>query len=63
MEIIFSENIDLCKYDDFTTWRHEESPEYKKGDDDFRIRFDKTHKPFYCNFFESEICRNSEICN
>jgi len=63
MEIIFSENIDLCKYDDFTTWRHEESPEYKKGDDDFRIRFDKTHKPFYCNFFESEICRNSKICN
>jgi len=63
MEIIFSEQIDNCYYDDFTTWRHESSPDYRNGTDNFRLEFDQKHKPFYCNFFESEICRNSKICN
>lgn len=63
MEIVFSEKKETCVYDDFTTWRHEESPDYVKGDEKYREVFHNEHKPFYCNFFESEIRRNSKIYN
>lgn len=63
MEIVFSEKKETCVFDDFTTWRHEQSPDYIKGDEKYKDLFHREHKPFYCNFFENEVCRNSKVCN
>ena len=61
--LTFSEYIDKCVYDDFTIWKHEDNKIYVKGDDKFKKEFLEIHRPFYCNFIESEMKRNSEIKN
>jgi len=63
IEITFSEYIDKCVYDDFTIWKHEDNKIYVEGDDKFKKEFLEIHRPFYCNFIESEMKRNSEIKN
>jgi len=63
IEITFSENIEKCVYDDFTTWKHEDTKYFLDGDEDFKKEFLDKNRPFYCNFIESEMSRNSEVNN
>jgi len=61
MEITFSEDIDNHVYDDFTTWRHEDSGDFVKLDENSKKDFINKHRPFYCNFIHNEYGRNSEV--